>query len=168
MPQQSSPDPDPVPVTVILPDGQELRARLYSWFQTKAGWQCDVGLPSYRNTENGSVEPAEYRVWVDAPRVRSIADIDYSSVPRTPLPKPSLVAELLGERRPSGWVVEGRGRGHNVIHAPDCAEAFKSAAPLSLERALSLAEQPSVRLCSLCGAAQELDPLLHGFEDGFK
>ncbi|CQR59334.1 hypothetical protein [Streptomyces leeuwenhoekii] len=34
---------------------------------------------------------------------------------------------------------------------------------LSLERALDVAEQPGTRLCSLRGAAQELDPVLRGF-----
>ncbi|MEU4490064.1 hypothetical protein AB0H94_35200 [Streptomyces purpurascens] len=30
----------------------------------------------------------------------------------------------------------------------------------TLERALDVAEQPGVRLCSLCGAASELEPVL--------
>lgn len=54
-------------MTVVLPDGQEVRARLYSWHQTPTGWQGDIGLPSYRNTEEHAVEAAEYRVWLDAP-----------------------------------------------------------------------------------------------------
>ncbi|MFB7211089.1 hypothetical protein [Streptomyces sp. NPDC056255] len=37
--------------------------------------------------------------------------------------------------------------------------------PLSL--ALGLAEQPGIQLCSLCGAAAELDPALKGFDRGF-
>ncbi|MFF0754618.1 DUF6233 domain-containing protein [Streptomyces sp. NPDC004267] len=153
---------------VVLPDGQELRARLYSWHQTPTGWQGDVGLPSYRNREDHSVEAAEYRVWLDAPQhLHPIPGVDYSSVPATRLPKPSFVEELLGERRPSGWVMQGLERGRGVLHAPDCAEAPDKAVPLSLDRALNLAEQPGVRLCSLCGAAQELDPVLRGFGAGF-
>ncbi|MFI8370923.1 DUF6233 domain-containing protein [Streptomyces sp. NPDC085466] len=46
------------------------------------------------------------------------------------------------------------------MHAPDCSEAPEGAPRLSLDRALTLAEQPAVRLCSLCGAAAELTPLL--------
>lgn len=38
---------------------------------------------------------------------------------------------------------------------------------LELERALDAAEKAGVRLCSLCGAAQELEPLLSGFDRGF-
>ncbi|WP_332757176.1 DUF6233 domain-containing protein [Streptomyces sp. MT206] len=163
-----SPDPAPIAVTVVLPDGQEVRARLYSWHQTPTGWQGDIGLPSYRNTEEHAVEAAEYRVWLDAPgQIRQIPGVDYSAVPVTRLPRPSLVEELLGERRPSGWVMQGLDRGQGVIHAPDCAEAPSRATPLALDRALDLAERAGVRLCSLCGAAQELDPLLRGFADGF-
>ncbi|MFD4320453.1 DUF6233 domain-containing protein [Streptomyces sp. NPDC058548] len=168
MTEQSSSDPVPVPVTVVLPDRQEIRARLYSWHQTPGGWQGDVGLPSYRNRQDGTVEAAEYRVWLDAPdQIRAIPGVDYGSVPANRLPKPSLIQELLGERRPSGWVMQGLERGRGIIHAPDCAEAPQGAVTLSLDRALTLAEQPSVRLCSLCGAAAELTPLLRGFEDGF-
>ncbi len=38
---------------------------------------------------------------------------------------------------------------------------------LTWERALEAAERQGVRLCSLCGAAAELDPLLKGFDHGF-
>ncbi|MEE1792578.1 hypothetical protein PUR28_17685 [Streptomyces sp. BE308] len=50
-----------VPVRVVLPDGQELVARLYARVQTANGsWDYDVGMPSYRNPENGAgVEATE-------------------------------------------------------------------------------------------------------------
>ncbi|MEV5524061.1 hypothetical protein AB0N43_26830 [Streptomyces pseudogriseolus] len=38
---------------------------------------------------------------------------------------------------------------------------------LELERALDAAEKTGVRLCSLCGAAHGLEPLLSGFDRGF-
>ncbi|WP_353938324.1 DUF6233 domain-containing protein [Streptomyces ficellus] len=47
-----------------------------------------------------------------------------------------------------------------VVHAVDCAEAPQGVASLSLDQALAAAERPGVRLCSLCGAAAELDPIL--------
>ncbi|MGO4634927.1 DUF6233 domain-containing protein [Streptomyces sp. 2RAF24] len=175
MPEQPDSDPGldavPVPVTVVLVDGQELRGRLYSWHQTPTGWQGDVGLPLWRNhggSDTVTVEAAEYRVWLDAPgQFHRIPGVDYSVVPAVRLPEPSLIAEALGERRPSGWVMRGGARGQGTIHAPDCAEAPQGVATLSLERALDLAERPAVRLCSLCGAAAEFSPLLRGFEDGF-
>ncbi|MFC8765075.1 DUF6233 domain-containing protein [Streptomyces sp. NPDC057193] len=101
--------------------------------------------------------------------VRPVDGVDYSAVPTTPLPPPSMIAEILGERRSSGWVLQriGPGTGQGVIHAVDCGEAPKDAPALGWERALEVAEQRRVRLCSLCGAAAELDPLLRGFEAGF-
>lgn len=38
---------------------------------------------------------------------------------------------------------------------------------LGLEQALDAAEKAHVRLYTLCGTAQELEPLLHGFDRGF-
>ncbi|MFJ8098484.1 DUF6233 domain-containing protein [Streptomyces griseofuscus] len=57
-----------------------------------------------------------------------------------------------------------RGPGGAVLHAVDCTEAPQTAPLLPLELALDVAEQPGTRLCSLCGAAQELDPGLRGFD----
>ncbi|MEU8764618.1 DUF6233 domain-containing protein [Streptomyces sp. NPDC048659] len=108
------------------------------------------------------------RVWLDAPaHIRRIPGTDYSAVPAVRLPEPSLIEAALGERRPSGWVMRGGTRGQGTIHAPDCTEAPQGVATLSLEHALDLAERPAVRLCSLCGAAAELTPLLRGFDGGF-
>jgi hypothetical protein len=38
---------------------------------------------------------------------------------------------------------------------------------LDLEHAFDVAESPATRLCTLCGCAQELEPLLSGFDRGF-
>ncbi len=163
-----------MPVRVVLPDGQELVARLYARVQSRTGaWEYDIGMPAYRNPETGGVEAAEYRVWVEAPAmVRPVDGVDYSKVPTTPLPPPSVIAEILGPHRPSGWVLQktgtGRGPGQGIVHAVDCDEAPKGAPPLGWERALEVAEQPGVRLCSLCSAAAELDPVLKGFDAGFE
>lgn len=51
-----------------------------------------------------------------------------------------------------------------MLHAVDCTEAPQNAPLLRLERALDATERPGTRLCSLCGAAQELDPVLRGFD----
>ncbi|GAA3380969.1 hypothetical protein GCM10020367_70370 [Streptomyces sannanensis] len=76
--------------------------------------------------------------------------------------------EVLRERRPSGWVLakvrEGRGPARGVLHAPDCEEAPQGAPLLSVEQALNVAENPGTQLCTLCGCAQELTPLLSGFD----
>ncbi|WP_176572738.1 DUF6233 domain-containing protein [Streptomyces sp. PVA_94-07] len=160
--------PVPVPVLVVLPDGQELTARLWARRETPRGWLYEVGLPVYRNTDGGDVQAAEYRVWVRAPEhVRPVDGVSYAAVPTERLPPPSSVRQALGPRRPSGWVLQkasGRRPGPAVLHAVDCTEAPQGAPQLSLERALDVAERPGTRLCSLCGAAQELDPVLRGFD----
>ncbi|MFB7919195.1 DUF6233 domain-containing protein [Streptomyces sp. NPDC056061] len=70
------------------------------------------------------------------------------------------------DQRPSGWVLQklgGRRPGQAVVHAVDCDEAPPGAPVLSLDRALDAAERPGVRLCTWCGAAAELAPVLRGF-----
>jgi hypothetical protein len=122
---------------------------------------------------DGGVEAAEYRVWVRAPEhVRQVDGVDYDQVATERLkpPQQSVVHEVLGERRPSGWVLQklgdGRGPSGGVLHAPDCDEAPQGAPLLNLEHALDLAESPATRLCTLCGCAQELTPILRGFDHG--
>lgn len=168
----------PVPVRVVLPadpvlgtEQQEIVARLWKRRQTETGWVYLVGLPSYRDLEDGSVEAAEYRVWVRAPEhVRRVDGVDYDQVATERLEKTpqSVVREVLGERRPSGWVLQkvrgGRGPAQGVLHARDCEEAPKDAPLLDWKRALDVAENPATRLCVLCGCAQELTPLLKGFD----
>ncbi|MFD4976746.1 DUF6233 domain-containing protein [Streptomyces sp. NPDC058424] len=58
----------------------------------------------------------------------------------------------------------GRSPAGGVLHAPDCEEAPQGAPLLDLEHALNTAENPATRLCTLCGCAQELTPLLRGFD----
>ncbi|MEU2770810.1 DUF6233 domain-containing protein [Streptomyces diastaticus] len=75
-----------------------------------------------------------------------------------------------GGRRPSGWVLEkvraGQGPARGVLHAPDCEEAPEGTPLLDVQRALGVAENPRTQLCTLCGCAQELTPLLSGFRAG--
>jgi hypothetical protein len=140
----------PVPVRVVLPADpllghpeQGVVARLWRRRQTETGWVYLVGLPSYRDLEDGGVEAAEYRVWVRAPdHVRPVDGVDYDQVPTEPLPpapRKSVVREVLGKRRPSGWVLakvrEGRGPARGVLHAPDCREAPEGAPLLDVQRA---------------------------------
>ncbi len=167
-----------MPVRVVLPadpllgtEQQEIVARLWKQRQTETGWVFLVGLPSYRDLEDGGVEAAEYRVWVRAPdHVRPVDGVDYDQVATERLERSpqSVVREVLGERRPSGWVLQkvsgGRGPAQAVLHARDCTEALADAPPLDWKRALDVAENRATRLCVLCGCAQELSPLLRGFD----
>ncbi|WP_412080823.1 DUF6233 domain-containing protein [Streptomyces sp. SCL15-4] len=165
MPTSPPPAPDQalVPVRVLLPGGQEVVARLWARRQLPGGWRYHIGIPVYKNGPGDTVEAAEYRVWVRAPdHVRPVPGVSYDQVPTEYLPKPSVVDQVLGPRRPSGWVLAkagGRGPGRGgAVHAVDCEEAPARAQVLTLDRALDGAQQPGVRLCSLCGAAAELDP----------
>ncbi|MER7827010.1 DUF6233 domain-containing protein [Streptomyces sp. NPDC096097] len=164
-------EPVPVPIRVLLPGDQDVVGRLWSKRQVRDGWLYEVGLPAYRNGPGDTVEPAEYRVWVRAPQhVRPLEGVSYDGVPVEYLEPPSLVERELGPRRPSGWVLAkagGRGPGRGTVHAVDCEEAPAGAPVLTLERALDAAQHPGTRLCSLCGAAAELDPVLKGFDRGF-
>ncbi|GHE15271.1 hypothetical protein GCM10010339_89400 [Streptomyces alanosinicus] len=99
---------------------------------------------------DGSVEAAEYRVWVRAPEhVRPVTGVDYDQVPTERMEKPSAVREILGPRRPSGWVLQklraGRGPAGAILHTPDCQDAPQDAPLLDLERALNVAENPATR-----------------------
>jgi hypothetical protein len=51
-----------------------------------------------------------------------------------------------------------------VLHAPDCEEAPQGAPLLDVEHALNVAENPGTPLCTMCGCAQELTPMLSGFD----
>ncbi len=102
--------------------------------------------------------------------VRPVDGVSYDDVPVEYLEPPSVVERELGPRRPSGWVLAkagGRGPGRGTVHAVDCPEAPAGAPVLTLEHALDVAQHPRTRLCSLCGAAAELDPVLKGFDHGF-
>ncbi|GAA1500376.1 hypothetical protein GCM10009787_78100 [Streptomyces bangladeshensis] len=51
-----------------------------------------------------------------------------------------------------------------MLHAPDCEGAPQGAPLLDVEHALNVAENPRTRLCTLCECAQELTPMLSGFD----
>lgn len=92
-----------MPVRVVLPDGQELTARLWARRETSRGWLYEVGLTAYRNTADGDVQAAEQRVRVRArKRVRAVGGVTYDAVPierlplPLPLPLPSAVREAPG------------------------------------------------------------------------
>lgn len=146
---------------------QKIVARLWKRRQTETGWVFLVGLPSYRDLEDGSVEAAEYRGWVRAPdHGRSTASTTTRSSPRSWSGhrrrwsgRSSGDAGLRGGCLRSCATAAGPAR--SVLHTPDCEEAPAGAPLLNVDRALDAAEHPGTRLC---GAAQELTPLLHGFD----
>ncbi|MEU1555618.1 hypothetical protein ABZ517_23280 [Streptomyces scabiei] len=93
-------------------------------------------VPAWQNTPPGAVEPAWYVVWVQAPdHVKPMPGVSYDDVHTTRLPPPATEQQILGERRPSGWVLQkldgGCGPGRAVIHAID-----GPASPRSLLRSI--------------------------------
>ncbi|MFI6055445.1 DUF6233 domain-containing protein [Streptomyces violascens] len=156
---------EPPPVIVIWPGGQEQTGVLHARHQVPGNWLYLIGVTLWNANERGEIERVEYRTWVEAPlHVRPVDGVSYDVVPTKVLPPP-LPVEPTG--RPTGWVLQrlaGRGPVRGVVHAPDCEEAPAGAPVLALPQALDAAEHPGTRLCALCGAAQELEPLLNGFD----
>ncbi|MFF7046542.1 DUF6233 domain-containing protein [Streptomyces massasporeus] len=87
---------------------------------------------------------------------KPVPGVSYDDIPTSRPPPPTTEQQILGERRPSGWVLQkldgGRGPGRGVFHAVDCEEAPAGAPKLTLGQALDVAEHPGTRLCSLRGA----------------
>ncbi|MGC4914323.1 hypothetical protein [Streptomyces albogriseolus] len=87
------------------------RELLAGWAE---GWLFRVSVAAWQNTAEGAVEPAWYTVWVHAPaHVKRVEGASYDDVPTTYLKTPPsrAVGDVLGPRRPTGWVLEaGRPR----------------------------------------------------------
>ncbi|MEV8065236.1 hypothetical protein AB0P32_03655 [Streptomyces sp. NPDC085995] len=68
-----------------------------------------MGLPAYRNTEDGDAQAAEYRVWVRSQHVRPVDGVSYDVVPTERLPPPFVGARDAGAVPPLGvGAEEGR------------------------------------------------------------
>ncbi|WP_229900864.1 hypothetical protein [Streptomyces capoamus] len=103
---------------MVLPDGQEVTGRLQERQQLPDTWLYKVAVPAWQNTPEGRVEPAWYVVWVKAPdHVKPAPGVSYDDVPTTRLPPPPAEREILGPRRPSGWMLQKLERGRGITHA---------------------------------------------------
>ncbi len=95
------------------------------------------------------------------PALCGVDGVDYDQVATERLePSPqAVVRDVLGKRRPSGWVLQqvrdGRCPVRGVLHAPDREEAPQGAPLLDMEHALNVTEKPGTPLCALCDHAQE-------------
>ncbi|MFJ9012577.1 DUF6233 domain-containing protein [Streptomyces canus] len=93
--------------------------------------------------------------------VRPVDSVDCDQVVTEKLEKTpqSAVREVVGESRPSRWVLaklhEGHGPARPVLHAPDCEEAPQGAPLLDADRALDAAEHP-LQIPEPVGARQHL------------
>jgi hypothetical protein len=161
----SSADPPPVPVKVVLPDGQVIQGRLHRRQQfERAGWLYWVGLPLWANDpETEAVVPSEYRVFLTAEQAKPLEGISYDTVPTIPLRPP--VSESPA-RQDDRWAFKVRrtrtddGRsGTVVVHVWDCAHAGDGD-EIDVHEALDTLRRPGVEACKVCDAAAALTPLV--------
>ncbi len=153
------------PIVVVLPDGQELRGLVHTRVRTQRSVMYQVGLPMWQSTAEEWVEPAEYVMWVPDAYVRPVEGVLYDDVSTrhpAPEPAPAPVVEA-GESR-LAWRIERlpreRGRpGWSVVHVHDCEDADDGDV-LDIEQALLVLQSPGTRVCTKCGAANALPPLM--------
>ncbi|MFF2205193.1 DUF6233 domain-containing protein [Streptomyces sp. NPDC058145] len=143
-------------VTVMMPDGQELLARLYERRRAAVGWQYRVGITCWAVGSSGRTERAEQSVWLDARHVRPLEGGDYSRIP-------TLATPTADGRQ--AWTVQDLPHrpghpGARLIHVIGCQP---HAAPITLDQALEILRQPRTVPCRECNAATSLptatDPL---------
>ncbi|MFF7183460.1 DUF6233 domain-containing protein [Streptomyces sp. NPDC008121] len=136
-------------VTVMMPDGQELLARLYERRRAAVGWQYRVGITCWAVGSSGRTESAEQSVWLDARHVRPLEGGDYSRIPT--------VAALTTDER-QAWTVQDLPHrpghpGARLIHVIGCQP---HAAPITLDQALDILRKPRTVTCRECHAATSL------------
>ncbi|WP_406054134.1 DUF6233 domain-containing protein [Streptomyces sp. NBC_01077] len=141
------------PITVILPDGQEVRARLHARRRQENGWQYQVGILIWRNSPNGAAEPAEHRAWVSPAHARPLPDVSYQHVP-------TRTDNALPHRRQPAWTIQHLPHrpGHpsaTLIHVIGCTPSDHT---LDREQALAALNQPRAAACRECAAATSLTP----------
>ncbi|WP_331719785.1 DUF6233 domain-containing protein (plasmid) [Streptomyces sp. NBC_01023] len=159
------PDPDEqaLPITVLLPDRQEIDGRLVERRQIEGGaWRYLVALVLWCHTESGAVEAAEYRVYLTPEEVRPIPGVSYDGalthrLPPAPVPVPAgprwgwrVERRLDGQRRPQG----------TVVHVHDCELAAGAGREVDLDEALTALRRHGSTPCKTCDAAASLMPLL--------
>ncbi|MFJ8210405.1 hypothetical protein [Streptomyces sp. NPDC096033] len=117
----TDPPPPPAAITLLLPDGQELRARLYERLQMDTElWMYRIGVPLWQTTEGGGVEPAEYSTWVTSTPLRPIPGVALDEVPTHRNPTGTATAPAT----PWVWVLDWRTSARAAtVHAEECALA---------------------------------------------
>ncbi|GAA3905850.1 hypothetical protein GCM10022207_89040 [Streptomyces lannensis] len=153
--KQGKDDRGAVPITVTLPGGQEIRARLHARRQTKDGWQYQVGVLIWQDTADGGVEAVEHRAWVSPAHARPVPGISYDHVPTSRASQIGSTAPCTGQ---PAWTVQHLPHrpghpGATLIHVVGCTP---SAQTLDREQALTALRQPRAAACRECGAAGSL------------
>ncbi|MFF4448306.1 DUF6233 domain-containing protein [Streptomyces sp. NPDC001502] len=156
------PPPSPAPITLLLPDGQEIgRVRLYERRQLDTRlWMYRIGVPLWQTAAGGGVEPAEYSMWVTAAQLRPIPGVNLDAVPKHPRSTTTAPERW-------AWVLDGRVHGRPAtVHAEGCRNVTDRAHPLGTMHALDALARPGTTACTVCDAAEALLPILaHGQDD---
>lgn len=157
--------PEPPPITVVLPDGQEVRGRLHERRQWPlGGWMYQVGVAMWANDgATEGVEPREYTVWLTSEQARPVDGVSYDNVATFSLPREGAQAP---DSHRWGWKVQripprdGR-TGRVVVHVWDCADAPAGDPEMDVYEALDVLRLTTGAVpCKECGAAVALGPLV--------
>ncbi|WP_328786248.1 DUF6233 domain-containing protein [Streptomyces sp. NBC_00273] len=159
----TEPPPPPAPITLLLPDGQEIgHVLLYERQQLDSGlWMYRIGVPLWQTATGGGVEPAEYSTWVTSEQLRPLPGVDLGRIPAHPRTHTSTPTRW-------AWLLNGRTHGRPAtVHAEGCPSATDRAHPLGTTQALDVLARPGTIACAVCDAAEALLPILtHGQNDG--
>ncbi|MFH8797553.1 DUF6233 domain-containing protein [Streptomyces sp. NPDC017941] len=149
------------PVQLLLPDGQEVAARVYERQETAGGWRYLTGVPLWRNVvdSDGGIEAAEYRVWLSADQVRPLDGVTYD-IPTYRLPTAAAPPDTRW-----AWSVQRLRDRHRrpagaIVHEYDCEDAPRGEPELNLDQALDALQRPGARACKTCSAAEVLQRFL--------
>ncbi|MGW8955900.1 DUF6233 domain-containing protein [Streptomyces sp. NPDC055709] len=142
------------PIFVVLPNGQEVRARLHARRQEKGGWRYQIGIQLWQDSANGAVGAAEHRAWVSPAQARPVPGVSYRDVP-TYRPSP---ADGLSQRSQPAWTLQylPHRPGHpgaTLLHVIGCTPSDEF---LNQEQALAALNQPLAAACTECDAARSL------------
>ncbi|MFF3675909.1 DUF6233 domain-containing protein [Streptomyces sp. NPDC002120] len=158
----TEPPPPPAPITLLLPDGQEIgRVLLYERQQLDSGlWMYRIGVPLWQTAAGGGVEPAEYSTWVTSEQLRPLPGVDLGRIPAHPRTRTSTPTRW-------AWLLDGRTHGRPAtVHTEGCRNATDRAHPLGTMQALDALARPGTTACTVCDAAEVLLPILaHGQDD---
>ncbi|MFF3358138.1 DUF6233 domain-containing protein [Streptomyces sp. NPDC002917] len=148
--------PGPPPIVVLLPDGQEIRARLHARRRVRSGWQYQVGVLVWRDGVSGNAEPTEHRAWVSPEQARPVPGASYEQVP-IHHSTPTAYGGRPGKLQPA-WTVQQLPHlpghpGATLVHVIGCVPGGHR---LGREQALAALGQPRAAACKECDAAGSL------------
>ncbi|MET8509668.1 DUF6233 domain-containing protein [Streptomyces sp. NPDC004787] len=144
------------PILVMLPDGQEVRARLHARRQQRGGWHYQVGVQLWQNRADGSVEATEHRAWVSPAQARPIPGVSYQDVPTLRFSP----AKGQPQRSQPAWTLQHLPHrpghpGATLLHVIGCVPSDQA---LDRRQALAALSQPRAAACTECDAARSLAP----------